>query len=125
VIEPVWSPDGTSLALGTSATQYDPPEQTLLYQFDLNANHLSALPGSERLWSPRWSPDGRYLAALEFPETIIKLYDLKMHTQTQLQTSPRHIPAGHEMVNLCISVAILQMKRGTECRFATGSWNGL
>ncbi|MFL6465916.1 MAG: winged helix-turn-helix domain-containing protein [Bryobacteraceae bacterium] len=93
VIEPVWSPDGTSLALGTSATQYDPPEQTLLYQFGLNANHLSALPGSERLWSPRWSPDGRYLAALEFPETIIKLYDLKMHTQTQLTNVPAAYPS--------------------------------
>jgi len=42
------------------------------------------LPGSEDLWSPRWSPDGRYIAALGFPKWKPILYDVASHRQTEL-----------------------------------------
>ena len=31
---------------------------------DLKTHQVSTLPGSDGLFSPRWSPDGRYIAAL-------------------------------------------------------------
>ncbi len=35
-----------------------------LYLFDIGNRHLSEIPGTKGLWSPRWSPDGRYIAAI-------------------------------------------------------------
>ena len=32
--------------------------------FDLKSQNSRVLPGSEDLWSPRWSPDGKHLVAL-------------------------------------------------------------
>jgi Tol biopolymer transport system component len=52
---------------------------------DLRTGHVSRLPGSEGLWSARWSPDGRHIAALGFPNRLW-LYDLAAHTTTQLTT---------------------------------------
>jgi Tol biopolymer transport system component len=43
---------------------------------DLRTHQISTLPGSEGLFSPHWSPDGRYIAAivaLEFNKLM--LYD--------------------------------------------------
>lgn len=46
---------------------------------NMSTGQVSTLPGSTGLFSPRWSPDGRYLAALSF-EAISKkllLYDFQ------------------------------------------------
>jgi serine/threonine protein kinase/Tol biopolymer transport system component len=64
--DPQWSPDGKSLLMalyppgmgGTSPLQYS------LVQFDLQTRKITTLPGSEGLFGPRWSPDGRYISAL-------------------------------------------------------------
>ena len=42
---------------------------------DLNTHQLSTIPGSSGLFSPRWSPDGRYLAALSSDFKNLMLYD--------------------------------------------------
>ena len=43
-----------------------------------STHQRTKIPGGEGLWSPRWSPDGRYIAAMttQLPVTI-KLFDLK------------------------------------------------
>ena len=33
---------------------------------DLKTREISLIPGSSGIYSPRWSPDGRYLAGLDF-----------------------------------------------------------
>lgn len=42
---------------------------------DLATGKVRELPGSEGLFSPRWSPDGRYIAALSLDQTKMMLYD--------------------------------------------------
>ena len=42
------------------------------------------LPGSQGLYSPRWSPDGRYIAALRTGSEILLLYDLKTQKWEEL-----------------------------------------
>ena len=42
---------------------------------DLKTRTLTKIPGSEGLFSPRWSPDGRYIAALSPDNTTLKRYD--------------------------------------------------
>ena len=46
---------------------------------DLSTHQVSTIPGSENLYSPRWSPDGQYLAAL--PLTLQKLLLFNFKTQ--------------------------------------------
>jgi Tol biopolymer transport system component len=46
---------------------------------DLKAQKVTTIPGSEGLFSPRWSPDGRYIAALSPDFTKVMLFDF--HTQ--------------------------------------------
>jgi Tol biopolymer transport system component len=51
---------------------------------DLKTLRTSKLPGTAGLWSPRWSPDGRYIAALGFPIHTIWLYDVAAGTASEL-----------------------------------------
>lgn len=54
-----WSPDGKSLVFGS----LDVPG-TPISTIDVKSRKVSTLPGSTGLFSPRWSPDGRYVAAI-------------------------------------------------------------
>jgi WD40 repeat protein len=55
-----------------------------LHVVDLKTNHVSVLPGSEGMWSPRWSPDGRFLAGLSADGWNLMLYDVLTRKQTRL-----------------------------------------
>jgi Tol biopolymer transport system component len=44
------------------------------------------VPGSEGLWYPRWSYDGRYVAAAAEGQKLV-LFDFKTHRQVDLATS--------------------------------------
>ncbi len=59
-----WSPDGNSLVFGTLSVPNMP-----IYTIDLRSKRVSTLPGSSGLFSPRWSPDGRYIAAITTTES--------------------------------------------------------
>lgn len=61
-----WSPDGNSLAFGALYSSNTPK---YIYTVDLRSRRVSTLPGSTGLYSPRWSPDGRYIAAITSEHT--------------------------------------------------------
>ncbi len=42
---------------------------------DVETGRVSPVPGSEGLFSPRWSPDGRHLAALTTDSLRLRAYD--------------------------------------------------
>ena len=42
---------------------------------DLATHRVSDLPGSMGLYAPRWSPDGRYIAALTHENRNLKVFD--------------------------------------------------
>jgi Tol biopolymer transport system component len=59
--DPGWAPDGNSLVFcGLSSFS---PTDSAIYLLELSTHEAYKLPGSEGLYSPRWSPDGRYIAA--------------------------------------------------------------
>jgi Tol biopolymer transport system component len=53
--DPCWSPDGASLAFGSTSSV--PASAAFVHVVDLKTGRVSVLPGSEGMWSPKWSPD--------------------------------------------------------------------
>jgi len=66
-----WSPDGTRIAFGGPAAD---PNSTIRI-FDVGTHQVSTLPVSNGLYSPRWSPDGRYIVAMPFQSRSLMLFD--------------------------------------------------
>jgi len=75
--DPQWSPDGNKILFGRwgAAGLPEPGQTKALHLFDLTTNQVSTLPGSEGLYSPRWSPDGRYVVALDMEMLKVTLFD--------------------------------------------------
>jgi serine/threonine protein kinase/Tol biopolymer transport system component len=71
--DPVWSPDGKSLAFGENSLNN---QGSAIYIFDLKTRSATKLPGSDGLYSPRWSPNGRYIAAISLDSLRLMLFDL-------------------------------------------------
>ena len=55
---------------------------------DLATRQISVIPGSENLYSSRWSPDGQYLAALNTESTKLVLFNWKTQTWSDWVTEP-------------------------------------
>jgi Tol biopolymer transport system component len=52
-------------------------DKRAIFVVDLTTRRVTKLPGSEGLFSPRWSPDGRYIVAATAGVTALKLLDLR------------------------------------------------
>jgi Tol biopolymer transport system component len=74
-IDANWSADGQKILYGDV---YGSAELGI-HLLDLNRHEVSTIPGSQGLFSPRWSPDGRYIVAMSPDFTTLKLFDF--HTQ--------------------------------------------
>jgi Tol biopolymer transport system component/DNA-binding winged helix-turn-helix (wHTH) protein len=71
-IDPSWSPDGDSIIFGGSIG-----EPRGILRIDLKSKAVLTLPGSEGLFSPQMSSDGRYVSAFPTDASKLMLYDLK------------------------------------------------
>jgi len=59
-----WSPDGRRVLFAKSLGSGFATGKRDLRIVDIESRKLSIVSGSDGMWSPRWSPDGRYIAAL-------------------------------------------------------------
>jgi Tol biopolymer transport system component len=84
-VDPTWSPDGSSLVFG-EVPGWGQPIQ--IHMVDLSKRRVSNLPGSEGLFSPRWSPDGRYVVAMTLDFKTLMLFDFTTQTWSEL-TKPK------------------------------------
>ncbi len=90
--DPTWSADGGTIAFG----HHTEPAATFIGLFDLKSRQITRLPGSEGLFGPRWSPDGRYIVALAASDfSTLMLYDTKVQTWKKLLRLPRQETLGY------------------------------
>jgi Tol biopolymer transport system component/tRNA A-37 threonylcarbamoyl transferase component Bud32 len=76
--DPTWSADGKRLAFGSGpGAELSTSPNAVIRVVDLDTGAASVLPDSQGLFSPRYSPDGRYLAALGFDSARLVLFDLE------------------------------------------------
>jgi len=79
-LDPNWSPDGTKIIF--SGQSNDP--SSAIRVLDVASHQLSSLPGSNGLYSPRWSPDGRYVSAFSGDSKVLLLFDFQTQKWTEL-----------------------------------------
>ena len=57
-----WSPDGRKVLFAGAGGPFTTEKRDLRI-VDLKTRQVTVLSGSDDMWSPRWSPDGRYVVA--------------------------------------------------------------
>ncbi len=75
-VDATWSPDGKQIAFGRATRGVDLGDLEI-QTFDLTTHTATSLPGSRGMFSPRWSPDGHYLAALTSDSKKLMLFDFR------------------------------------------------
>jgi DNA-binding winged helix-turn-helix (wHTH) protein/Tol biopolymer transport system component len=92
--DPSWSPDGKSLVFGR-VNDYMGKEnaERTLHILHLDSNQIEEVPGSDGLFSPRWSPDGHWIAALTLDQRQVRLFDVASRTWKTLP-----VPSGADPV---------------------------
>jgi len=78
-MDPTWSPDGRKIVFGGPFL----PDSTIRV-VDVSTHQVSTLPGSKGLYSPRCSPDGRYIAAMPIDGLRLLLFDLQTQQWSDL-----------------------------------------
>lgn len=82
---PTWSPDGKWLAYANVACQES--HTCAVHRIELTTGKVETLPGSAGLRTARWSPDGRYIAALRPEQHELLVFDVKKQSWARLTDS--------------------------------------
>ncbi len=89
--DPAWSPDGNILAFGSLPGGNPGRGQASIKMFDFRNHKVSALPASQGIWAPRWSPNGRHIVALSPDEKKLMLFDFTTNHWRQLASDVGNI----------------------------------
>jgi Tol biopolymer transport system component/DNA-binding winged helix-turn-helix (wHTH) protein len=80
-MDPTWTADGKSIVLTLHNQGKTGRGISIL---DLQTRKVSDLPGAENLFSPRVSPDGKYVAAITTDSKSLMLFDVATQRWTEL-----------------------------------------
>jgi Tol biopolymer transport system component len=79
-LDPNWSPDGTKIIYAGESN--DP--SSAIHLLDVASRKVTDVPGSQGLYSPRWSPDGRYISAFSADSKTLLLFDSQTEKWSEL-----------------------------------------
>jgi Tol biopolymer transport system component len=87
-IDPNWSADGDSLVFSYAPwLEKETSGVAGVYVLRLRTHKVVKLPGSDGLFSARWSPDGRYIVAMPSDSGALMLFDFRTQTWMELVKS--------------------------------------
>lgn len=89
IVDPTWSSDGKSIAFARGAGENPPYADVEI--LDLASRRVTKVGGSAGMWSPRWSPDGQYIAALD-PTKSLMIFDFKTQKWARLEKGQCDFP---------------------------------
>jgi Tol biopolymer transport system component len=82
---PTWSADGKQIVFGDVPANFGQDDgHHALHVINVQTRAQSDLPGSQGLWTSRWSPDGRYIVAQTITTQYLRLFDLKTRKWSKL-----------------------------------------
>jgi len=86
--DPSWSPDGNRIVFSSGIPNMG--EKSDIRIVDVKTRTVSVVPGSMEMYSPRWSPNGRYLAALNLEAVARRLliFDFQTGKWSEWVTDP-------------------------------------
>jgi Tol biopolymer transport system component/DNA-binding winged helix-turn-helix (wHTH) protein len=95
--DPSWSKDGLTIAFSHNPEiAFSHPflegDQSYIGMFDVKSRAITRLAGSEGTIAPRWSPDGKHIAALAEDNRVLNLYDIESRKWKTLLR--RQLPFG-------------------------------
>ena len=73
--DPNWSPDGKRISFGGPSDAATSQLGPNIHILDLETQTVTDVPNSNGFFSPRWSPDGRYLVVLSLDSSRMALFD--------------------------------------------------
>jgi Tol biopolymer transport system component len=113
--DPTWSADGAQIVFSNSRFGGKDAKSVLMI-FDLKNNQVSTLPGSTGMFAPRWSPDGKSIAAIHMDSIGLNVFDVK----TQRWSMPYKSLIGYQswsadsksiyFLNFLENPAVLQLR---------------
>jgi Tol biopolymer transport system component/predicted Ser/Thr protein kinase len=87
-MDPNWAPTGGKIVFSGAPASVDSTVRVL----DLRTHRVSTLPGSQGLFSPRWSPDGRYILAMPLSSSSFMLFDFQTGKWSELMKGNAAFP---------------------------------
>ena len=83
-----WFPDGKRMIFGRTPFIPGSSEKVAIQVLDLGSKQVSVFPGSENLYGPRLSPDGRHLAAVTSDNKKLLIFDFQTQKWTDWVSEP-------------------------------------
>jgi eukaryotic-like serine/threonine-protein kinase len=117
--DPNWSPDGSKIVYSTSPLGGRDTRSEIRI-LDLPTGQVTTLPGSEGTFSPRWSPDGKFISASTFDQLNINLFDLSTQRWTVLHKGILAFPAWSADGRFLYYLAYVDNPGVLRIRVATG-----
>lgn len=82
-----WSPDGKEIVFCSNPWRLGRRQERVeIKVLNLKTHAIASLPADGHLYSPRWSPDGRYILARPIDKQSLQVFDLETHRWKTLST---------------------------------------